>query len=105
MNRQNVYEQLQLDEGIEYNIYNDHLGHPTVGVGHLILNTDEEYGKAIGTLVTKERVAFLFDQDLNLAISEANVLYDDFNDLPDEVQEIIINMIFNMGRPRLSKIT
>ena len=26
-----------------------------------------------------------------------------FEDFPDEVQEILVNMMFNMGRPRLSK--
>ena len=30
-------------------------------------------------------------------------LYSDFADLPDECQKIIANMMFNMGRPRLSK--
>ena len=30
-------------------------------------------------------------------------LYPDFDELPEEVQEIIANMMFNMGRPRLSK--
>ena len=30
-------EELEIDEGVEYKIYNDHLGYPTFGVGHLIL--------------------------------------------------------------------
>jgi lysozyme len=30
-------------------------------------------------------------------------LYNDFDDLPEEVQLIIANMMFNMGRSRLSK--
>ena len=29
-------EELEIDEGVEYKIYNDHLGYPTFGVGHLI---------------------------------------------------------------------
>ena len=36
MNTDNVYKQLQLDEGIKYEIYRDHLGYPTFGVGHLV---------------------------------------------------------------------
>jgi len=103
MNRSNVYRQLKIDEGVKYEIYNDHLGLPTVGVGHLILTEDAEYGKPLGTPISEERSAELFEQDLDLAISEANKLYDDFDDLPDEVQEIIVNMIFNLGRPRLAK--
>ena len=37
MNREAVYEQLKIDEGVVYGIYNDHLGYPTFGVGHLIV--------------------------------------------------------------------
>ena len=36
-------------------------------------------------------------------MSDCNKLYPDFYDLPDEAQLIIANMMFNMGRPRLSK--
>ena len=36
---------------------------------------------------------------------ECAILYgeDYFDDFPGEVQEILVNMMFNMGRPRLSK--
>ena len=36
---------------------------------------------------------------------ECVILYGEpyFEDFPDEVQEILVNMMFNMGRPRLSK--
>ena len=40
MDRQAVYEQLKIDEGVEYEIYLDHLGYPTFGVGHLVLESD-----------------------------------------------------------------
>ena len=38
-----------------------------------------------------------------MTIEECKKLYDDFDKLPDEVQLILCNMMFNMGRPRLSK--
>jgi lysozyme len=38
-----------------------------------------------------------------ITIDECKVLYDDFDELPEECQHIIANMMFNMGRPRLSK--
>ena len=44
MDRHAVYEQLKIDEGVEYEIYLDHLGYPTFGVGHLVLETDPEHG-------------------------------------------------------------
>jgi len=105
MNREAVYEQLKIDEGVEYVIYNDHLGYPTFGVGHLVLESDEECGKPVGTPVTEERVRACFERDLDTSISECGTLYGEgaFGELPDEVQQILVNMMFNMGRPRLSK--
>ena len=105
LNREAVFEQLKIDEGVVYELYNDHLGYPTFGVGHLVLESDKEFGKPIGTPVDKERVRNCFDRDLDIAISECELLYEDgrFGDLPDEVQQILVNMMFNMGRTRLSK--
>ena len=105
MNREAVYEQLKIDEGVVYGIYNDHLGYPTFGVGHLILEDDEEYGRPVGTAVTEERVRACFARDLDIAEGECYTLYGEgvFRLWPDEVQQILVNMMFNMGRPRLSK--
>jgi len=105
MNREAVYEQLKIDEGVEYVIYNDHLGYPTFGVGHLVLESDPEHGQPVGTGISEERVKECFENDLDLAIGECDALYGrgNFNDLPDEVQQILVNMMFNMGRTRLSK--
>ena len=104
MNREAVYNQLKIDEGVEYEIYEDHLGYPTFGVGHLILESDEEFGRPVGTPVTEERVRACFERDLDTSIGECRTLYGEgtFGDLPDEVQQILVNMMFNMGRPRLS---
>jgi len=104
MNREAVFNQLKEDEGVRYDIYNDHLGYPTFGVGHLVTETDPEFGKPVGTPVSEERVRECFDRDLETSIRECNNLYGegDFGNLPDEVQQILVNMMFNMGRPRLS---
>jgi|TARA_B110000977_G_scaffold10569_1_gene13832 GH24 family phage-related lysozyme (muramidase) len=105
MNKSEVFETLKVDEGVKYEIYNDHLGYPTFGVGHLVLKTDPEYGQPTGTAITKERVEECFDNDLGTAVSECHALYGQgtFDNLPDEVQGILVNMMFNMGRTRLSK--
>ena len=105
LNREAVFEQLKIDEGVVYEIYNDHLGYPTFGVGHLVLESDPEYGQPTGTPVEEQRVKECFENDLDIAIGECNALYEggEFNDLPDEVQQILVNMMFNMGRTRLSK--
>lgn len=104
MNREAVYNQLKIDEGVVYEIYEDHLGYATFGVGHLVLESDPEYGQPIGTPVSEERVRECFEKDLDTAISECAVLYGEaWIGFPGEVQEVLVNMLFNLGRPRLSK--
>lgn len=103
MNRDAVFEQLKIDEGVEYKVYKDHLGYPTFGVGHLILESDPEYGSEDGTPISEERVKECFEKDLDIAISECKVLYENWDNFPGEAQEILVNMMFNMGRPRLSQ--
>ena len=103
MNVEKLREQLKIDEGCVYEIYNDHLGYPTFGIGHLVRESDPENGSPIGTKVSEDRVADAFDDDIEIVLSDCNKLYPDFEDLPEEVQQIIANMMFNLGRPRLSK--
>ena len=96
-------EELKIDEGVKYEIYLDHLSLPTLGVGHLIKDTDPESGLPVGTKIEEERVNELFDEDIQVTIQECKYLYNDFDDLPEEAQRIIANMMFNLGRPRLSR--
>ena len=103
MNKDKLREEIAEDEGCKYEVYLDHLGLCTAGVGHLITENDEEYGKAVGTVVEQERVRNLFALDMAVTVDECKVLYKDFDDLPEEAQHILCNMMFNMGRPRLSK--
>ena len=104
MNYESVFEQLKTDEGVVYEIYHDHLGFATFGIGHLVVETDEEYGWEVGTPVSKERVEECFKRDLDVSIRECQLLYPEiWYDFPGEVQEILVNMMFNMGRPRLFK--
>ena len=103
MNIEKLREQLEIDEGVKYEIYNDHLGYPTFGVGHLVIESDPEYGMDIGTPVSESRVIEAFEQDCENVLRDCNILYEDFASLPEEAQQVIANMMFNMGRPRLSK--
>ena len=38
-----LIDELKADEGVKNEIYLDHLGLPTCGVGHLIRESDPEY--------------------------------------------------------------
>lgn len=103
MNIDLLREQLEIDEGIKHEIYLDHLGYPTFGIGHLVKESDPEHGQSVGTPVSSDRVIEAFEQDLESVLSDCNRLYPDFDDLPEEAQQIIANMMFNLGYPRLSK--
>ena len=96
-------EEIAYDEGSVNEIYLDHLGLPTFGIGHLVIDSDPEHGQPVGTPVSEDRCNEAFDNDVQTVINDCNILYPDFDELPEEVQRIIANMMFNMGRPRLSK--
>ena len=96
-------DELKKDEGVKNEVYLDHLSLPTCGVGHLIKETDPEYGLDVGTIISEERVNELFEKDLSVTINECKLIYHDFDVLPVKVQHIVANMMFNMGRPRLSR--
>ena len=96
-------EEIAYDEGSVNEIYLDHLGLPTFGIGHLVIDSDPEYGQPVGTPVSEDRCNEAFDNDVQTVIADCSILYPDFDELPEEVQRIIANMMFNMGRPRLSK--
>jgi GH24 family phage-related lysozyme (muramidase) len=95
-------KQLTEDEGCKYEIYLDHLGYKTFGIGHLCKATDSENDLEVGSEVSKERVDECFLNDIDKVIEDCTILYDDFYTLPDEAQLIIANMMFNLGRPRLT---
>ena len=103
MDIEKLREEIKYDEGSVNEIYLDHLGLATFGIGHLVTEWDEEYGWEVGTPVSEDRCNEVFDTDIQIVLSDCQHLYPDFDDLPEEVQRIIANMMFNMGRPRLSK--
>ena len=103
MNIDELREEIAQDEGKVMSVYLDHLNLPTLGIGHLINEWDEEYGKPVGTEVSKERVNECFAKDIEITIADCKILYPNFDELPEEAQLILCNMMFNMGRPRLTK--
>jgi len=96
-------EQLKIDEGVKYEVYDDHLGYKTFGIGHLVKATDEEYGAKVGTPVSEERVNAIFESDVQTYISEAKTVFGFLENMPSEAQQVIVNMCFNLGAPRLKK--
>ena len=96
MDLDKLRDELEADEGCRYEIYLDHLGYPTFGIGHLVVKSDPEYGKEPWTQVTGSRVKEAFAHDVVTVLSDCQKLYEDFYELPEEAQRVIANMMFNM---------
>ena len=75
MNIEQLRKELEVDEGVKYEIYNDHLGYPTFGIGHLVRDTDPEAGAAVGTPVTEDRVIEAFNEDVETVLNDCTILY------------------------------
>jgi len=102
MNLQELKEQIMFEEGVKYEIYNDHLGYKTFGVGHLVRATDPENEMAVGTKVSKMRVAECFEADLYVAINDMEKFTEGM-EIDDNIKECVTEMVFQLGLPRLNK--
>ena len=96
-------KELEQDEGIKYEIYLDHLGLKTCGIGHLCKSSDPEFEMDVGEKISEERVAELFSRDIAWTLDDCQKLIPDFDMLPEEVQLIVANMCFNLGINRLGR--
>ena len=104
MNLIKLQNEIADDEGIKYELYLCSESHLTGGIGHLITESDTEYyGKPVGTKVPNEQVNEWFAKDIETTIKDCNLLFSQFDNLPEEIQHVLANMCFQLGRPRLSK--
>ena len=83
MNIEKLREEIAADEGEVHEIYLDHLGLATFGIGHLVRDDDPESGLPVGTPVDNDRVVEAFESDIETVLSDCNKLYPDFDDLPE----------------------
>lgn len=105
-----VKKEIQEHEGFRDTIYSDSLGFDTIGWGHLIKDTDL-FEK--GVAYSKEKLQEVFDEDFDLAWSNANSLVKerltntDFELLDInrkmKVISIFCNMCFQLGKAGVSK--
>lgn len=103
MNLDELRDEISADEGVILETYLCSLSHKTVGIGHLCLKGEPEYDLPVGTAVEQSRVNALFEQDIYQTIGDCRQIYDGFDDMPGELQKILANMCFQLGRTRLSK--
>jgi len=104
MNLIKLQDEIANDEGVKYETYRCSEGYPTGGIGHLITEWDEEYyEKPMGTKIPHEQVDEWFAKDIETTIKDCKLLFSQFDNLPEEIQHVLANMCFQLGRPRLSK--
>ena len=86
-------------EGFRDTIYSDSLGFATIGYGHLVLPTDNFVE---GTTYPKKMLEKVFDNDFKIAHDSANELLTDIEH-NDIIKGVIIEMCFQLGKPRVMK--
>jgi len=103
----NLIEQIKEDlvkhEGYVTEIYLCSEGYPTFGIGHMVTEDDMEYTWPVGSPVTDERILQVFHDDCTAACTDASALVLNFSSHPENVQRVLVNMAFNLGRSRLGK--
>jgi len=98
-----IKEDLVKHEGYVTEIYLCSENYPTFGIGHMVTENDMEHTWPVGTPVTDERILQVFHDDCNAACVDASALFLNFSSHPEDVQRVLVNMAYNLGRSRLGK--
>lgn len=86
-------------KGGKFVVYKDHLGYPTIGYGHLLLE-NEKFSSGL----TESEADSLLSKDLNTSVADAKSLYDKYGMTGGiELQKVLVQMTFQMGLTKLSK--
>jgi len=95
-------KQLIRDEGMRLDVYLDHLGKPTVGVGHLVLPSDK---LKVGDKISNSRALQMFRKDIKTSQRDAAIFVgaDKFKTLSEPMKNVVTNMAFQMGATKLAK--
>ena len=94
-----IKQRIKEHEGFRDTVYSDSLGFATIGYGHLVLPTDNFVE---GTTYDKETLEEVFDNDFKIAHDSANELLADIEH-NHIVKGVIIEMCFQLGKPRVMK--
>lgn len=98
-NLEQLKERIKIHEGFCDTVYKDTLGKRTIGYGHLC--TDNEEWKD-GKAYTIEYLNDVFEGDFNEAVRQTEQLIGNLV-LHKEANEIIIEMVFQLGMSGVSK--
>ena len=93
-----VKEEIKEHEGFRDQVYLDHLGNRTVGYGHLCVEDFWQDNKKY----EKEFLNDIFEADFKRALTSAEELIN-LNPIKDNAKEVIIEMIFQLGKSGCAK--
>ena len=93
MDKQRLFTQLRLHEGVEHKPYKCTAGYLTIGVGRNI----EERG------LSDDEIDYILSNDVNIATDELVENFDWYADLDPIRQRVVIDMVFNLGMPRFKQ--
>ena len=99
MDMSRLLESVKKHEGYRNKVYLDSLGKRTVGVGHLCVEDFWEDGKEY----EEKFLLTILEHDLKSAIKSAERLCSDCPDLDDLAKEIIVEMVFQLGKTGVKK--
>lgn len=83
-------------EGRVNHVYTCPAGYKTIGVGHRV-RSDEDF-----TYLNDFEISELLQKDVKIAYFDAREIFGQFYSYPKEVRLILVDLAFNLGRPRLS---
>jgi lysozyme len=81
-------------EGKRYKVYKDTLGNLTVGIGHLVLPSDN---LKEGDIIDDARVNTLYGIDRMNAINSTKNIFPAFDAYPSDIQIALVDLMFNWG--------
>lgn len=100
MDREKIERQLRYDEGVKLYVYLDSAMIPTVGIGHKVLPSD---GLSVGERISEDKLMDFYNHDLLHAEIGARNSVKNFEALPSEIQDVLIELCFNLGTAGLRK--
>ena len=93
-------------EGCRDEVYLDSLGKATIGIGHLVQPHERDRYKE-GVVISADDIEDLFLIDLNRACAGAEQLisenYKADKRLPQAIEHVIVEMVFQLGKTGVSK--
>jgi len=99
LNLLKLSKRIRIHEGFKDHVYKDQLGNNTIGYGHLITQEEKfSFHKKYSKKILKK----IFISDFKKTIKDFNRHYKKSN-LPAHVQEVIVEMIFQLGINKVLK--